>query len=108
MRNFFVLMGMVSAAVICFADLKVADSFFKGEKWSDARRQYETLLPELKGQIKAEVLYKIGYTYEREGKKFDEAIETYRKEISVDGADDVIKSTLPPQNRIYSEIAEKI
>lgn len=94
MKKFLFLTGvLVSIAVMCFADLKQADSLFKGEKWSEARKQYETILPELKGQSKAEVFYKIGYTYEREGRKFfDEAIETYRKAIAVEEADDVIKA----------------
>ncbi|MCM8758485.1 MAG: metallophosphoesterase [Candidatus Omnitrophica bacterium] len=94
MKKIIVLKVMLvcGLATIGFADLKQGDALYKGEKWSEARKEYETLLPELKGQQKAEVLYKIGYTYEREGRRFDEAIETYKKAIAVEEADDIIKA----------------
>lgn len=90
-KSIAIIICIICTLAFC-ADLKQADTLFKAEKWQEARKEYQSVLQELKGKEMAEVLYKIGYTFEREGGKFDEAIDAYRKATLVEEADDVLKA----------------
>ena len=84
------IVGLVLGLILClgtvlFAGVKEARELYGAKKYVEAQAEYEKALPTLTGSEKAGAQFKIGSCLLR-FKKYDEAIEAFKKVAIIDGA----------------------
>ncbi len=64
-------------------DSAQADSLYKAGRWAEAANAYESLLPMLQGDERADALVKYGYCFERQSQR-EQAVAIYRQAVALE------------------------
>jgi len=67
---------------LSFAGIKEAKEFYDAGNYDEAVKEYESVIPTLKGIAKARAMYYKGYCLQLQ-KKYDEAIEVYQEALNI-------------------------